>query len=921
MILALIIIFLSASMAEGATYWVSTSGNDANKCFNSAGVPSNLGTQTMRQPKAGWACASSGDTVYILSGSYTPPSSATPGDVQSGSGTTKADLDDPSKVITISSYPGCPINPSNPGVCSSTQSVTFAGQIQFGYPGYEGSTTPHHIVFNGITFDDGATLAGQDGMIVIDFGAHHLRFVHTHMWNAPLNGIIIYQVAPWNGSYPSSDGNEFLYNEIGPNGRLYCDINGLQPIALPVGTGCGHSAYVNTSSNIFDGNYLHDVGEAHIHLYNDPCYAPLPISNNIVRNNIMTQSGGNTTRYGSRTEGAVVLGGGGNSMVGDKGRPCETNTPGWPIKSAWGTNNQVYNNLIYNNPGSIGVSDSCDSCLIYNNTLYNNNIYANPDEKITLQTQQFTVIRNNIIPNGSIVNEGGAFGFGPYTASNNYFASTPGFVDPTNANFRLCTGPQAPTANCTAASPALNAGFTLNSPWNVDIVGTTRPQPAGTNYDEGAYEMGAPAGPSVNISANPPTITSGQSSTLSWNTSNTTSCSAAASPTNGQWTGSKGLSGSQTITNITATTSFSLTCNGVTQSTSVTVPANAPTITISASPPTVPSGTSSTLTWTSSGADTCVSSTGPPSANSDWPEGASQPLSGTKLISSINSRTEFWLDCTNKNGTTSQNTVVDVTPGCPAANIQVVKLGMDETSGLPQDTSQNNNHITSLGSGNALAPTGGKYGGGVTYGGTAASTIADSNSLWLCRAWTWMAWIKPSSTATTYVAVLSKGSPPDNPYDLYSGADPGFCTNSGPIAGYALQTTSAYACYATAIAPSPTWTHLAATYDNSLSGGGNIKIYINGTQVTQQTGTATLDQTTGPLRIGGSEFTSPSEYFTGTIDEVKGWNYALTPAQITTEMITPINSTVPTGTPIIMKLSLTTQKFAGGTTEKIGVAP
>jgi hypothetical protein len=63
-----------------------------------------------------------------------------------------------------------------------------------------------------------------------------------------------------------------------------------------------------------------------------------------------------------------------------------------------------------------------------------------------------------------------------------------------------------------------------------------------------------PPSPTASLTANPSSISQGQSSTLSWTSTNTTSCSAA-------WTSSKATSGSQSVTP-GATTTYSITCSG-----------------------------------------------------------------------------------------------------------------------------------------------------------------------------------------------------------------------------------------------------------------------------------------------------------------------------------------------------------------------
>lgn len=79
--------------------------------------------------------------------------------------------------------------------------------------------------------------------------------------------------------------------------------------------------------------------------------------------------------------------------------------------------------------------------------------------------------------------------------------------------------------------------------------------------------------PSVTLSANPTSVVSGGSTTLSWSVANATSCSAS-----GAWSGSKGLSGSQTVDSLTSDSTFTLVCTGTGGSTSRSM-----TVTIEAS--------------------------------------------------------------------------------------------------------------------------------------------------------------------------------------------------------------------------------------------------------------------------------------------------------------------------------------------------
>ena len=63
--------------------------------------------------------------------------------------------------------------------------------------------------------------------------------------------------------------------------------------------------------------------------------------------------------------------------------------------------------------------------------------------------------------------------------------------------------------------------------------------------------------PTITLSASPTLVTGGSSSTLTWSSTNATSCTAS-----GAWSGSKATSGSQSITNITTTTTYTLSCTG-----------------------------------------------------------------------------------------------------------------------------------------------------------------------------------------------------------------------------------------------------------------------------------------------------------------------------------------------------------------------
>lgn len=96
-----------------------------------------------------------------------------------------------------------------------------------------------------------------------------------------------------------------------------------------------------------------------------------------------------------------------------------------------------------------------------------------------------------------------------------------------------------------------------------------------------------PSPPTVSLSASPNTVSSGQSSTLTWSSTNATGCTAS-----GAWSGTKATSGTASTGALNQTSTYTLTCiNGTASATaSATVTVSAPTIppapTIYFNPPT-----------------------------------------------------------------------------------------------------------------------------------------------------------------------------------------------------------------------------------------------------------------------------------------------------------------------------------------------
>ena len=106
-----------------------------------------------------------------------------------------------------------------------------------------------------------------------------------------------------------------------------------------------------------------------------------------------------------------------------------------------------------------------------------------------------------------------------------------------------------------------------------------------------------PPVPTVSLSASPTSVSAGQSSTLTWNSINATSCTAS-----GAWSGDPGVSGSKSTGALNQTSTYTLTCTGsggsASQSATVTVsaPQVPPAPTIYFNPPSQGYGVGSTIT-------------------------------------------------------------------------------------------------------------------------------------------------------------------------------------------------------------------------------------------------------------------------------------------------------------------------------------
>jgi hypothetical protein len=198
----------------------------------------------------------------------------------------------------------------------------------------------------------------------------------------------------------------------------------------------------------------------------------------------------------------------------------------------------------------------------------------------------------------------------------------------------------------------------------------------------------------------------------------------------------------------------------------------------------------------------------------------------------------------------------------------VAAFSFNEGSGAAVGDSSGNGNVGTVQG--AVWTTAGKYGGALSFNGSARVVVADSPSLRLSSAMTLSAWVKPSSQATWWQDVVYKG---DDDYYL-EGSSPsgGAPATGGTFAGGPL--------YGTGAPPVGAWTHLAVTYDRTT-----LRLYVNGAQVASRARTKAMVTSSHPLEIGGDGIYG--QFFQGVIDEVRVYNRALSASEIQSDMNTP----------------------------------
>lgn len=226
-----------------------------------------------------------------------------------------------------------------------------------------------------------------------------------------------------------------------------------------------------------------------------------------------------------------------------------------------------------------------------------------------------------------------------------------------STNATSCTASRAWSGSQAIAGTASTGALSQDSTFALTCTGA-----GGATSASVTVTVGALPPPTVAISASPTSVAYGASSTVTWSSTNATSCTAS-----GAWSGAQASAGSVSTGALTANRTYTITCNGAggSASQSVTVMVSSPTVTISANPAiNLPAFGQSTLEWSSTNATSCMASGIDYFGTPTW--SGSRPTSGTELsvpITVPNQR--YMLTCDGAGGSASASVVVSIDPTDP----------------------------------------------------------------------------------------------------------------------------------------------------------------------------------------------------------------------------------------------------------------
>ncbi len=181
-----------------------------------------------------------------------------------------------------------------------------------------------------------------------------------------------------------------------------------------------------------------------------------------------------------------------------------------------------------------------------------------------------------------------------------------------------------------------------------------------------------PATPTLTFTADSTNLAYNGSTTLRWDSTNATSCTAS-----GAWSGSKSVDGSQSTGNLTSSRTYTLVCTGaggsITRSVAINVAGSvsAPSVNLTADSTNLSYNGSTTLRWSTSNATSCT-------ASGAWTGSKAVP-SGNQSTGSLTTSRSYTLTCTGPGGSASDSVTINV-GSLPPPSAPSVNLTADSTS-------------------------------------------------------------------------------------------------------------------------------------------------------------------------------------------------------------------------------------------------
>jgi hypothetical protein len=192
----------------------------------------------------------------------------------------------------------------------------------------------------------------------------------------------------------------------------------------------------------------------------------------------------------------------------------------------------------------------------------------------------------------------------------------------------------------------------------------------------------------------------------------------------------------------------------------------------------------------------------------------------------------------------------------------------DEATGTNTNDSSGNSNTGTLSGATPPQWSTGKYGSDLSFNGsTSYVTVSSSNSLNITGDITLEAWVKPNAVNGTDQDILFKGTSTSNATRQYGLR----LVSANQFQGFYSNGTTEYYVSDTTSPTAGLWYHVVLTRQ-----GTTATIYVNGVSKAVDTGNSgSLNTTANDLaigRFGGSNI----EYFNGSIDDVRIYNYART---------------------------------------------